>query len=78
MQTTCVTWASVHMPEADWINMRRTIQTFLLIMGLVLMMGVQGGIDTAVDLIDWFWIVTVFVGAACVLLVAIRIDAFTE
>ena len=66
------------MPAVVWINMRNFMQGFLLIMGLVLMMGVQGGIDTAVDLIDWFWIVTVFVGAACVLLVAIRIDAFTE
>ena len=58
--------------------MKKAMQVFLLIMGLMLMMGVQGGIETAEDIIDWFWIVTVFVGAATTTLVAIRIDAFTE
>lgn len=58
--------------------MRKIMQPFLLIMSLLLMLGVQGGIDTAEDWIDWFWIMTVFVGAVCALLVAIRIDAFTE
>lgn len=58
--------------------MKRIMQPFLLIMGLVLMLGVQGGIETAEDWIDWFWIMTVFVGAACAILVAIRIDAFTK
>ena len=58
--------------------MKKAMQVFLLIMGLMLMMGVQGGIETAEDIIDWFWIVTVFVGAATTILVAIRIDAFTE
>ena len=58
--------------------MKKAMQVFLLIMGLLLMMGVQGGIETAEDIIDWFWIVTVFVGAATTILVAIRIDAFTE
>lgn len=58
--------------------MRKVMQPFLFIMGLVLMLGVQGGIETAEDIIDWFWIMTVFVGAACAVLVAIRIDAFTE
>ena len=66
------------MPAVVWINMRNFMQGFLLIMGLVLMMGVQGGIETAEDFIDWFWIMTVFVGAACAILVAIRIDAFRE
>ena len=58
--------------------MKKAMQVFLLIMGLLLMMGVQGGIETAEDIIDWFWIMTVFVGAATTILVAIRIDAFTE
>jgi len=58
--------------------MRNIMQPFLLIMSLLLMLGVQGGIETAEDWIDWFWVVTVFVGGACALLVAIRIDAFTE
>ena len=58
--------------------MKKAMQVFLLIMGLLLMMGVQGGIETAEDIIDWFWIVTVFVGATTTTLVAIRIDAFTE
>ena len=58
--------------------MKKAMQVFLLIMGLMLMMGVQGGIETAEDIIDWFWIITVFVGAATTILVAIRIDAFTE
>ena len=78
MQTTCVTWGSVHTPEADWINMRNFMQVFLFIMGFLLMLGVQGGIETAEDIIDWFWIMTVFVGAATTILVAIRIDAFTK
>jgi len=58
--------------------MKKAMQVFLLIMGLLLMMGVQGGIETAEDIIDWFWIITVFVGATTTTLVAIRIDAFTE
>jgi hypothetical protein len=58
--------------------MKKAMQVFLLIMGLLLMMGVQGGIETAEDWIDWFWIITVFVGATTTTLVAIRIDAFTE
>jgi hypothetical protein len=58
--------------------MKKAMQVFLLIMGLLLMLGVQGGIETAEDFIDWFWIVTVFVGATTTTLVAIRIDAFTE
>ena len=58
--------------------MRKFMQPFLFIMGLVLMLGVQGGIETAEDIIDWFWIMTVFVGAATTILVAVRIDAFTK
>ena len=58
--------------------MRNIMQPFLFIMGFLLMLGVQGGIETAEDIIDWFWIMTVFVGAATTILVAIRIDAFTE
>jgi hypothetical protein len=58
--------------------MRKFMQPFLFIMGFLLMLGVQGGIETAEDIIDWFWIMTVFVGAATTILVAIRIDAFTE
>jgi hypothetical protein len=58
--------------------MRKFMQPFLFIMGLVLMLGVQGGIETAEDIIDWFWTMTVFVGAACAILVAIRIDKLTE
>ena len=78
MQTTCVTWGSVHTPEADWINMRKFMQVFLFIMGFLLLLGVQGGIETAEDIIDWFWVATVFVGGACAVLVAVRIDAFTK
>ncbi len=58
--------------------MKTTTRIFLLIMGILLMLGVQGGIETAEDWIDWFWVVTVFVGAVCTLLVAIRIDKITE
>jgi len=58
--------------------MKRIMQPFLLIMSLVLMLGVQGGIETAEDWIDWFWIMTVFVGAACAMLVSIRIDKMIE
>jgi hypothetical protein len=58
--------------------MKKIMQPFLLIMGLVLMLGVQGGIETAEDWIDWFWIMTVFVGAACAILVAISIDKLVD
>jgi hypothetical protein len=68
----------MHIPQADWTNMKTTTRIFLLIMGILLMLGVQGGIETAEDWIDWFWVVTVFVGAVCTLLVAIRIDKITE
>jgi len=58
--------------------MKKAMQVFLLFMGFMLMLGVQSGVETAEDIIDWFWIVTVFVGAVTTTLVAIRIDAFTE
>ena len=47
-------------------------------MGLVLMLGVQGGIETAEDWIDWFWILAVFVGAMATMILSIRIDKVTE
>jgi hypothetical protein len=58
--------------------MKTTTRIFLFIMSFLLILGVQGGIETAEDWIDWFWVVTVFVGAACTLLVAANIDKITE
>lgn len=61
-----------------WTNMKRFFQPFLFCMGLVLMLGVQGGIETAEDWIDWFWILAVFVGAMATMILSIRIDKVTE
>ena len=58
--------------------MKTFTRIFLLIMGVLLMLGVQGGIETAEDWIDWFWVATVFVGAVNTILVAIRIDKLID
>lgn len=81
MRTTCATWGSVHMPAADWINMKliakRITQAFLVFTGFMLIWGAYGGMESAEDIIDWYWLVVVFAGGVCAGLVAIRIDACT-